>query len=404
MGTNAPDRRRKLGFQAAMVLFSLVIALLFSEVALRIVTPPKKEFMVWPPNMHHVFKPDPEIMPIHSAEARFASNSKGLRGPELGPDTEARVLAIGGSTTECLYIDEVSAWPLRMKTLLATPERAVWTASAGLSGMNSGDHVVHAKFLVPQLPRLDVVVALIGVNDLAVALGTPEKYAPVPADVSAEGSEALLRRAFQQVPGRLENSWDYDGSALQQLAIYQLLRRIKIGHSRDLAANNITNDAAGQAVRRWRDNRQHASAMIDALPDLTPQLDVYRKNLNTFVDLVTQRKIRLILLTQPTLWRAEMNEKEQKAIWMGGKGGDFMHNVGLPYYTSGALAAGMQRFNDVMLSVCKERGILCVDLASMIPKDLENFYDDCHFGYQTSERIADIVAEAVKKGPPFAQP
>lgn len=387
-----------------MVLFSVVIALVFGEIALRIMTPPKKEFMIWPANMHHVFRPDPTIMPGHSAEARFASNSRGLRGPELGPDSEARVLAIGGSTTECLYIDASSAWPLRLGALLTTPERPVWSASAGLSGMNSSDHVLHAKFLVPQLPRLDVVVALMGVNDLAVALGTPEKYAPMPADVSAQNSEAALRRAFQQVPGRLENSWDYDGSALQQLALYQLLRRVKIGHSRDLAAHNITNDAAGKSILSWRNNRQHASQMIDALPDLTRELGIYRKNLMTFIDLITERSIRLILLTQPTLWRADLNEKEQQAIWMGGKGGDFMHNAGLPYYTAGALAAGMVKFNEEMLSVCKERNLECVDLANMIPKDLENFYDDCHFGWHTSERIADIVAEAVKKGAPFAKP
>lgn len=387
-----------------MVLFSLMVALVFGEVALRILTPPKKEFMVWPPNMHHVFRPDPTIMPHHGAEARFSSNSKGLRGPELGPDSEARVLAIGGSTTECLYIDQETAWPLRLNKLLATPTRAVWSASAGLSGMNSGDHVLHAKFLVPQLPRIDVVVALMGVNDVAVALGTPEKYVAVPADVSPETSEALFRRAFQQVPGRLENSWDYDASPVRQLALYQLLRRVKVGQSRDLAAHNVANDGAGKSILKWRDNRQHASAMIDALPDLTAQLDVYRKNLNTFVDLITERKIRLLLLTQPTLWRADLNAQEQSALWMGGKSGDFMKVAGAPYYTAGALAGAMVKFNEVVLSVCKERGLSCVDLANMIPKDLENFYDDCHFGSQTSERIADIVAEAVKKGPPFAQP
>lgn len=43
----------------------------------------------------------------------------------------------------------------------------------------------------------------------------------------------------------------------------------------------------------------------------------------------------------------------------------------------------------------------CLDLASMIPKDMQHFYDDCHFGDDTSKRIADIVAEAVRKGKPF---
>jgi hypothetical protein len=400
MGTSAPSRARLVAFKATMVLASTLVALVFAEVALRIVTPPKKEFMVWPANMYHVFRPNPEVMPMHSAESHFSSSSRGLRGPETGPDTEARILAIGGSTTECLYIDEVSAWPLRVGKLLSTEAKHVWSASAGLSGMNSSDHVIHAKFLVPQLPRIDIVIGLMGVNDLVVALGAPETYRAVPGDVSELTSEALLRRAFQQVPGRLENSWDYDAPAYRKTALYQLLRRIKIGRSRDLAAANIATDDGGLGMTRWRQNRQAATEIIDALPDLTEALATYRKNLNTFIDVLGSRKVRVILMTQPTLWRADLPAKDQKLLWMGGKG-NFQAKQGLPYYSVSALAEGMVKFNDVMLSVCKERSVDCVDLATMIPKDTDHFYDDCHFGFKTSEKMADIVAEAVKKGRPF---
>lgn len=383
-----------------MVLASVLVALVFAEIALRLVTPPKKEFMVWPANMYHVFRPSTVIMPGHSAESHFASSSRGLRGPETGPDTETRILAIGGSTTECLYIDEVSAWPLRVGRLLSTDARHVWSASAGLSGMNSGDHVIHAKFLVPQLPRIDIVIGLMGVNDLVVALGAPDTYRAVPGDVSELTSEHLLRRAFQQVPGRLENSWDYDAPAYRKTALYQLLRRIKIGRSRDLSAANIATDDGGAGLMRWRANRQKASEMIDALPDLTDALATYRKNLSTFVDVLAARNVRVVLVTQPTLWRADLDEKEQKLLWMGGKG-NFQVKEGLPYYSARALAEGMEKFNGVMLSVCKERGVDCVDLATKIPKTTDHFYDDCHFGFKTSELMADIVAETVKKGRPF---
>ncbi len=400
MGSSAPSGARRAAFKATMVIAGVLFAMLFAEVALRIVTPPKKEFMVWPANMHHVFRPNPQVMTHHSAESRFSSSSRGLRGPEMGPDTETRILAIGGSTTECLYIDEASAWPLRIGKLLSTDGRQVWSASAGLSGMNSGDHVIHAMFLVPQLPRVDVVIGLMGVNDLAVALGAPETYRAVPGDLSELTSEALLRRAFQQVPGRLENSWDYDAPAYRKTALYQLLRRIKIGRSRDLAAANIALDDGGAGLMRWRKNRQEAAAILEALPDLTEALGTYRKNLETFVDVLVRRKVRVILVTQPTLWRVDLSANDQKLLWMGGKG-NFQTTPGLPYYSVGALAEGMQKFNDVMLGVCKDRGVDCVDLATMIPRDTENFYDDCHFGVVTSEKIADLVAATVKKGHPF---
>ncbi len=400
MGSSAPSRARSVAFKATAVAASVLVALVFAEIALRIVTPPQKRFLVWPANIRHVFRPNRQVLTVHSPESRFASNSLGLRGPETGPDAETRILAIGGSTSECLYIDEASAWPLRLSRLLATDGRPVWSATAGMSGLNSGDHVIHARFLVPQLPRIDVVVALVGVNDLAVALGTPEMYRAVPADIREHPSEPLLRRAFQTVPGRLESSWDYESGPLRKTAIFQLLRKVKIGRDRDLASPSIASDDGGVAIVAWREHRQKAPAFIDALPDLAAPLATYRKNLETFVDALRAQKVRVVLLTQPTLWRADLTDAEQKLLWMGGKG-DFMRHHDVPYFTPRALAEGMLAFNETMLAVCKERGVECVDLAAMIPKTADYFYDDCHFGFRVSEKIADIVADAVKKGPPF---
>ena len=121
----------KVGLVGMSVLFALV----FAEIALRIAIPEKQGYRVWPPGMHHTFHPNPAVMPMHSKETRFESNSLGLRGAEPGPDPEVRVLAIGGSTTENLYIDQEVAWALRIGKLLTSAKQRVWAASAGLSGM-----------------------------------------------------------------------------------------------------------------------------------------------------------------------------------------------------------------------------------------------------------------------------
>ena len=36
-------------------------------------------------------------------------------------------------------------------------------------------------------------------------------------------------------------------------------------------------------------------------------------------------------------------------------------------------------FNQSLQKECREQGVICVDLASMLPKDSSVFYDDCHF-------------------------
>lgn len=388
--------------KVALVGMSVLLALVFAEIALRIAIPEKQGYRVWPPNMHHTFHPNPAVMPLHSKETRFVTDSLGLRGGEPGPDSEVRVLAIGGSTTENLYIDQDVAWALRIGGLLSSPKQPVWAASAGLSGMNSGDHIVHAKFLLPQLPRIDVVVTLVGVNDLAVALGMPEKYKPMPGDLDASQSEGLLRRAFQQIPGPVQNTWEYDAPYYRRLRVFQLVKRIKDGRSKDLATANLTNNDDGTSMTRWREKRQRAPEIIDVTPDLSQGLATYRTNLTTYAGLLKARNIRLILITQPALWRADLSPEDQKRLWMGGKG-DYQHNDGVPYFSVRVLAEGLDKFNEVTLSVCKDLGVECVDLASMLPKDTKHFYDDCHFGDETSKKIADIVAGAIRKGAPFAQ-
>lgn len=388
--------------KGALVLSSMVLALLIAELSLRLGVPQKKDFRPWPPSFSHVFHHRPEILVDHSAESRFTVNSQGLRGPEMGSDGEVRILAIGGSTTECLFLDDSAAWPLLLSKRLApfANGRPVWSASSGLSGKKSGDHVLHAKFLVPELPRIDIVVLLAGVNDLAVALGRPESYLPVPPDIQPEGSEALFFRAFHQVPGRLESTADYEGAFYRRLSVYQEARKLKRVWSKNPSDMNIGDDDKGLAFLAWRERRKRAASLIDELPDLTAATATYRKNLETFVDLVRARSIRPLLVTQPALWHEGMSAEDEKLLWMGGKG-DFLAQDGLPYFTPRVLAQGLRRFNETMLSVCRERKVECFDLASRIPSDTTFFYDDCHFGNHGSEKIADLLLEPLKSGPPF---
>ena len=66
---------------------------------------------IWPPGMERVLRPLPGVMPGIDEDSRFAVNSDGLRGDELLPEHSRRILAVCGSTTECLCLDREESWP-----------------------------------------------------------------------------------------------------------------------------------------------------------------------------------------------------------------------------------------------------------------------------------------------------
>ena len=51
----------------------------------------------------------------------------------------------------------------------------------------------------------------------------------------------------------------------------------------------------------------------------------------------------------------------------------------------------MERFNDVVRRVGAEQDALVVDLARLLPKSTEIFYDDDHYTVVGSRRVAEIV-------------
>jgi hypothetical protein len=77
---------------------------------------------------------------------------------------------------------------------------------------------------------------------------------------------------------------------------------------------------------------------------------------------------------------------------MGGAG-DFGPSRGKEYYSVEALSEGMRLYNERLLAVCKAEGAECVDLASMLPRDLTVFYDDTHFNEGGSRRVAELLAD-----------
>jgi lysophospholipase L1-like esterase len=380
--------------KAAVLLVSTWIALVIGEVALRAMFPRPHEYYVRPPHMRRVFRPLPGIMPGVEGESRYITNSEGVRADELTADVTYHILAVGGSTTECLYLDQDEAWPHLLQTSLNENQHAykVWVGNVGKSGLNTRDHIVQLRYLLNQYENIDAVILLVGVNDLTSRLRQDAGYDPNFLQ-RADAEQQLLRRNFSIVS-------DKSLPFYKKTALWRLLRDVKTYAFPPQYAEGETQDEAGKIYATWRERRRNAAAIRQTLPDLNTALAEYAGNINTIIDLTRHKSVRLILVTQPVLWQRDIPEELNALLWIGGVG-DFQKEAGKEYYSVDALATAMGLYNETLIKTCRERQAECFDLASLMPKDTTAFYDDVHLNEGGARKVAEALTEYLTKAHSF---
>ena len=345
--------------QLVLASASMLLAWAFAELALG----PALEQLAEPfhgrrPGLELVYRPAAGIMRDVGGEARVKFNSWGVRGDEPPPRSAAyRILCLGGSSTACTYLDDSKTWPERLEQDLNTAQlnRQFWVGNAGLPGFRSDGH---RQFLEesPLVEQIDCVVLQAGINDFMACLAGPRPAPP----------------------------W-WTRSRIWQTAS-MLARRVA-------DPGTVVEDTAGSVYVRRRAIRQ--SAQIDPQPpELAACLDEFKTNLERTVDICRQRNVRLILTTQPVLWRNDLDTENEALLWFGQlRDGRFL--------SVDQLRQGMDRYNDVLRAVCKEHDVELIDLAPL-DGDASVFYDDCHFTETGAGRVAALVAEwfAAHQSPP----
>lgn len=377
----------------AALALGLVFALACAELGLRALEPRPPRHLPWPASLELVFEPRTDIMPGVAGPSRFATNALGLRGDELPSAPSYRILALGGSTTECLYLDQEESWPQRLARELAALGPPTWVGNAGRSGHTLREHRVMLEQLLAELPRMDLVLVLPGVNDLCRYLQR-EGGADAQA-LERDGARGeLLERAFSVLPrGALAAR-----GPQERLALWQFARGI--ARRRELRAD--AQDKDGRVYVRWRANRAASRELRAELPELAPALEEYEHNLRALIELARARGVRIAFATQPCLWRADLEPELEALLWMGGVG-EYQRTPGAPYYTAGALAQGLDAFNVRLRAVCAELGLECLELDRALERSGENYYDDVHFNERGSERVALAWLARLAASAPYAR-
>lgn len=279
-------------------------------------------------------------------------------------DPDLSLAFIGGSTTECLVVDEDKRFPYRVGVALGEKfNKKINSYNAGFRANNSY-HCLNVLLnkIIPLHP--DIVVFMENINDVNVLLlSSGQSY------WSGPKSRSLLV-IEQDTTGRLERL----SSAIRDAVFPGIAFRLGMGRS--VAENDLVGERDEAAKERT--------------PKTVPAniVEEFEANLNIFISICRARKIMPVLMTQFNRFKEHPDHKVKKTMEK------VQADSGVDYATYKGL---LDRFNAAIRNVARENGVLLIDLEANVPKESTYLYDIVHLNTQGSMLVADLITEAMAK-------
>ena len=295
----------------------------------------------------------------------YSRDRWGLRGRYEAPSSIG-ILAVGGSTTNEMYVADGETWTDRLGQRFARANIRLSVVNAGTEGQSTVGHIRNFETWFPLIPELKFryLLAYIGVNDMALG---PRGADPIQDAFDRIESPDRLRR-FRQT---LANN-----SALYRL--WRTARGVREARVADVVHARI--DHAGRA---WIEAPEPAVESPAGNDELARRIDGYRSRVAELIRRARATGAEAIIVTQTrSNWRRE-----------GGKLLFARKPDGAPDISS---YRETTLFNRAAMAACREANAICLDLGAEIEFRPGDFYDHVHTTPAGSARIAEYLFARLK--------
>lgn len=124
-----------------------------------------------------------------------------------------------------------------------------------------------------------------------------------------------------------------------------------------------------------------------------PGLEPFKRNLQNLIDIARMDNVKVILMTEPYLFKDVMSQEELAQLGMLNT-----EAIGPDKQWSLQTALrGMKLYDDAIRELSKQEGVYLIDLETEIPKTIEYFADDVHYRDAAFPMVADYVAGELKR-------
>lgn len=283
-------------------------------------------------------------------------NALGFRGPALPDDWEQSLtmIAVGGSTTECMLLSEDKDWPSLLSDALHDQYPHIWINNAGLDGHSTfGHQILLSDYIIPLQP--DYVLFLLGANDVGRT------------DLNQFDAEKLR----DQLP-----FWK---RLLYQSEVVNLALNLKrAAQAQDLGLDHQYLDLEASALRAT-----DSLAIQQIIAAEQVMIDRYQVRVFALIDSCRVNEIEPILMTQPTLLGEGVDPITGidlvRVAWQDANGEAYWRRL--------------EAYNEALREAAEEKNVLLIDLAHLLPKRSDYFYDPIHYTNTGSEAISKIIAQ-----------
>ena len=295
---------------------------------------------------------------VFTKQYRVEIDSNGFIAPSRKHDAPDKVIVfLGGSTTECMFVDQDQRFPYVTGRILEQETGArINSYNGGMSGSNSLNAIdILINKVIPLKP--DVVVFMENINDLSTLL--------------------------------YEGTYWHEGKARSPLEtlkkrqmVEKLLKEMFIPHL-NFAYRNLKKTLSG------KEDDEFAGARGKKLViDQARMRHDFAANLRTIVCTCKAWGIVPVLMTQAN--RITDHPDPVVAAYIARDGG----GAGIGYPRFKAL---YDAFNDAIREVGRQNQVMVIDLAREVPADKSHLYDLVHFNDAGSQLAAQIIAARLKE-------
>ncbi|HUY91228.1 MAG TPA: SGNH/GDSL hydrolase family protein [Pirellulales bacterium] len=302
-------------------------------------------------------------------------NRWGFRGDDLEQekaDDVFRIFVFGGSTVYCGTVpyEQTHCRVLEQRLRQAYPQYRIEVQNLGADWHTTEHDTIKLLFFAQDFSP-DLVIAFHAINDLARSL-SPDMLAEGPywSDYRHYlGATASLATHGRKLP------WFVAGFAGHWCSDLRF-DQIRINGPEGKGLNGMRTYFVPKAypvdVTKWR------------------SLPAFERNLRDFVAIARSKGMRVLLATQPSLYRDDLTAEERQLLLF-----PLSHHFRGERPSLRSMIEGMRLFNDSTRRLTAEIAVDLVDLERRVPKTTEFLYDDVHYTQAGNELIGNAFADKI---------